>query len=283
MTFELQEKMTFRQAVCAAASYLSARGINDADPDISLLMERASGLGKAAYFAVRDEEMPENARQRFAADVTARGERIPVQQILEEAWFYGRRFYVNSSVLIPRMDTETLVETALPYLEEKSSVLDLCTGSGCIILSLVKEAGVKGTGSDISAQALRVAARNAEALQAECAWLQSDLFAGIDGVFDMIVSNPPYIRTDVIAQLAEEVKAHEPVSALDGGADGLVFYRRIAKEAGAYLKEDGRLILEIGYDQGESVPQILEECGWRKTEVIRDLAGHTRVVCAVRS
>lgn len=282
MGFKLQENVTHRQAFGAAEAYLEAQGIRDASPDVSLLMEGAAGLYGNAYYMHQSDVMSSDARLRFEKDVEARGRRIPVQQILQEAWFYGRRFRVDSSVLIPRMDTEILIEQALPFLDAGSRVLDLCTGSGCIILTLVLEAGVKGFGSDVSAEALRTAARNGKQLQAGCTWIESDLFENIGGIYDMIVSNPPYIPTGQIPLLDPEVREHEPVNALDGGPDGLFFYRKIAEEAGCYLSAGGRLFLEIGYDQGESVPKLLAENGWKEIKVARDLAGHPRVVRAVR-
>ena len=197
-----------------------------------------------------------------------------------EQYFCGLTFHVDSSVLIPRQDTETAVETALPYLTPDSRVLDLCTGSGCIIITLAKQAGLRdAAGSDISGKALAIAARNARELGCpDIRFIQSDLFEKITGRYDMIISNPPYIPSDVIGGLMQEVRDHEPHSALDGGADGLDFYREITAQAGAHLTPGGILLTEIGYDQGETAAALFEEAGFADVKAVRDLAGNNRVV-----
>ena len=196
-------------------------------------------------------------------------------------YFYGLRFYVDENVLAPRPDTEILVEQVLENLPEdqEMEILDLCTGSGCILLSiLANRQNARGTGADLSEKALAVAERNGRDLGIKARWLHGDLFEKIQGQYDVIVSNPPYIRTDVIQGLMEEVRLHEPYMALDGHEDGLYFYRKIIVQAGGYLKPGGLLAFEIGYDQGEAVSSLMKEQGYRQVQVVKDLAGLDRVV-----
>ena len=187
--------------------------------------------------------------------------------------------YVDEHVLIPRQDTETLAEEALKVLKPGMQVLDLCTGSGCILISLMKMCeGLYGTGSDISEEALEVARKNACRLEVNATFIRSSLFEHISGRYDLIVSNPPYIRTSVIQELQEEVRLHDPFIALDGKEDGLYFYREIIKAGGGYLKPGGYLMFEIGYDQGTEVASLMEKHGYRNIMVKKDLAGLDRVV-----
>ena len=191
----------------------------------------------------------------------------------------GYPFYVDEHVLIPRQDTETLAEEALKVLKPGMRVLDLCTGSGCILISLMKMCeGLYGTGSDISEEALEVARKNACRLEVNATFIRSSLFEHISGRYDLIVSNPPYIRTSVIQELQEEVRLHDPFIALDGKEDGLYFYREIIKAGGGYLKPGGYLMFEIGYDQGTEVASLMEKHGYRNIMVKKDLAGLDRVV-----
>ena len=208
----------------------------------------------------------------------------------------GYEFLVNDQVLVPRQDTENLVEEAYRHIKEKLKkepnkkvqVLDVCTGSGCILLSLMKLCGqIEGTGVDISEGALEVARQNGERLKADAVFRKSDLFENVEGAYDIIVSNPPYIRSAVIEELADEVKLHDPYIALDGKEDGLYFYRRIIEQAPAYLKKKGWLLFEIGSDQGEDVKKaeevsaLLARAGYDKIDVKKDLAGLDRVVSAM--
>ena len=191
----------------------------------------------------------------------------------------GYPFYVDEHVLIPRQDTDTLAEEALKVLKPGMEVLDLCTGSGCILISLMKMCeGLYGTGSDISEEALEVARKNACRLEVNATFIRSSLFEHISGRYDLIVSNPPYIRTSVIQELQEEVMLHDPFIALDGKEDGLYFYREIIKAGGGYLKPGGYLMFEIGYDQGTEVASLMEKHGYRNIMVKKDLAGLDRVV-----
>lgn len=189
---------------------------------------------------------------------------------------------MNEHVLIPRQDTEILVEEALRGLPKDARILDLCTGSGCILISLlVTREDCTGIGADLSEKALQVAEKNGAQAGGRASFVKSNLFENIEGTFDVIASNPPYIRTDVIETLMPEVRDHEPRMALDGSADGLVFYRKITEQAGSYLKEGGKLCFEIGYDQGDEVRELMETHGFADVQVLKDLAGLDRVVAGI--
>lgn len=204
----------------------------------------------------------------------------------------GYDFYVDENVLVPRQDTEVLVEEALEILKsvDAPKILDMCTGSGCILLSILKELpGAEGTGVDLSEAALEVAKRNAQNLQTgdRAFFTKSDLFSGDYFTqnsgkdlpeYDMLISNPPYIATDEISKLMDEVRLHDPYMALDGKEDGLYFYREITARCGRYLKPGGWLLYEIGHDQGKAVPEIMKQAGFVHIQVKKDLAGLDRVV-----
>ena len=191
----------------------------------------------------------------------------------------GLTFKVNEHVLIPRQDTEILVEEAMRYLSDGMRILDICTGSGCILLSLLKYSNeCEGLGVDISDDALAVARENAQNLGLEAEFRHSDLLEKVEGKFDMIVSNPPYIETAVIDTLMPEVREHEPMLALDGREDGLYFYRRIVEQCTSYMTRGARLFFEIGYDQGEAVKDMMIHKGFCEVEIIKDYAGLDRVV-----
>jgi release factor glutamine methyltransferase len=223
--------------------------------------------------------MPEEEFDRYMELIQRRSARIPLQQLTGEQQFMGLPFHVSEDVLTPRQDTEILVEEALKRARPGAKILDLCTGSGCILISLLKLGpDLEGTGSDLSEKALEIAAENAEMNKVEVSFVQSDLFARIPGTFDMIVSNPPYIVSSVISSLMEEVRDHEPLMALDGGTDGLDFYRRIVPESMDHLNPGGWLIVEIGYDQGDLVRSMFIDHQYEDVDVIRDLGGNDRVV-----
>ena len=266
---------------------LELSGVPDADLDAWYLLEFVTGISKAQYYGNPEAGMEEEEVLRYRDVIRQRAERIPLQHITGEQEFMGFSFQVNEHVLIPRQDTETLVEEALGVLKPKMEILDLCTGSGCILLSLLKLgekqgiAGLKGTGADISREALKVAKENGRRLEIpgdRVAWVRGDLFEKLEGPFDLLVSNPPYIPSGELSGLQEEVRLHDPALALDGHEDGLYFYRRIAAEAGKYLRDGAFLMLEIGWDQGEAVRGLLEAAGYREVEVKKDLSGNDRVV-----
>lgn len=272
---------TYASALRYGKKYLADRQIENSGGDAWYLMEYVWGIDRNYYFLHSDDIIEQKDEERYRDLLQKRGSHIPLQHLTGTCDFMGLTFQVNDQVLIPRQDTETLVESALSRLKEGDRALDLCTGSGCIILSLEKLApGIRGLGADISAAALAVAKRNRDSLGLESDFCISDLFEGIEGVFDMIVSNPPYIASGKIPGLMEEVRGFEPLLALDGGADGLDFYRRIIKDARNFLKPGGWLGLEIGYDQREAVEELLRRQGFIRTETLQDLAGLDRTVWA---
>jgi release factor glutamine methyltransferase len=272
---------TYKDALEYGKQRLLECEIEDANLDAWLLLEYVSGISRSWYFVHEDEEISENDIEEYQMLIEQRGKHIPLQQLTKEAYFYGMKFFVNENVLIPRQDTEVLVEQVLSLSKGKENLklLDMCTGSGCILLALLanlKQAS--GTGVDLSEKALEVAQRNGKELGIEVSWVQSDLFDKVSGSYDIIVSNPPYIETSVIEGLMDEVKLYEPRMALDGTEDGLFFYREITMQAGKYLKNNGILAFEIGYNQGKAVSEFMKENGYKEVQVLQDLAGLDRVV-----
>lgn len=272
---------TYKDALEYGKQRLLECEIEDANLDAWLLLEYVSGISRSWYFIHENEEISEDDIEEYQILIEQRGKHIPLQQLTKEAYFYGMKFFVNENVLIPRQDTEVLVEQVLSLSKEKENLklLDMCTGSGCILLALLanlKQAS--GTGVDLSEKALEVAQRNGKELGIEVSWVQSDLFDKVSGSYDIIVSNPPYIETSVIEGLMDEVKLYEPRMALDGTEDGLFFYREITMQAGKYLKNNGILAFEIGYNQGKAVSEFMKENGYKEVQVLQDLAGLDRVV-----
>lgn len=271
--------MTYKQAEQKGEQLLQAAGVMDAKIDAWLLLEMVAKIDRSFYFTHTNEDVDPEVLTEYERVVEKRAEHVPLQYITGEQEFMGMTFKVNSNVLIPRQDTETLVEETLKVIEPQMEVLDLCTGSGCILLSILKNApAVKGTGSDVSKQALLVAKENAKLHNLEADWVRGNLFDNIIGQFDVIVSNPPYIAQTKIPSLMPEVAQFEPIQALDGGPDGLDFYRKITQEAPKHLKENGYLFFEIGFDQGAAVKQLMTDAGFKDVAVIKDLAGNDRVV-----
>lgn len=274
--------MTYREARDKVSGMLAGAGVENETAESWFLMEHACGTERSFYLLHQQEEMPEGELQAYLELAEKRCQRIPLQHLTGEQGFMGLPFFVNEHVLIPRQDTEILVEKALQILknmEESPRVMDLCTGSGCIAVSIKayqKNAVVEGF--DISREALNVAERNASDNHTEVKFVQSDLFYEAEGRYDMIVSNPPYIPSAVIPTLMPEVRDHEPVGALDGMEDGLYFYRKIVAESGAYLQPGGYLLFEIGAEQGAAVSGMMREYEFEEIEVIPDLAGLDRVV-----
>lgn len=274
--------MTYREAILLGESILQKAKIVDAKNDAWLLLAMACRIDHTYYYVHMDEEMSQEQIREYQALLSKRAERIPLQYIVGEQEFMGLKFRVNSNVLIPRQDTETLVEEALKVIEPGMRVLDMCTGSGCIIISILKNTtNVDGAACDISKQALNVAKENARLNGVFVDFERSDLFEHVDEMYDVIVSNPPYIRSDEIPHLMPEVSVFEPHEALDGSEDGLLFYRRIIKDCRANLKPQGRLLFEIGCDQGRQVSQMMQFAGFSDVHVIKDLAGNDRVVSGV--
>ncbi|MBS6767372.1 MAG: peptide chain release factor N(5)-glutamine methyltransferase [Clostridium sp.] len=273
-----EEILTLKEALAKAVDKLQQMEVPDADIDAWYLLSYVTGLDRAAFFLHGEEPMAEPDMIRYRDLVTKRGERIPLQHLTGEQEFMGLDFHVNEHVLIPRQDTECLVERVLPYVDGKR-VLDVCTGSGCIAIAIAKLGKpLIVHGVDISEEALAVARQNATELNASVELFAGDLMTKMDGQYDVIVSNPPYIPPSVIEGLMPEVRLHEPMLALDGGQDGLEFYRRIAGQAVTRLAPNGRLFLEIGCEQAAAVAEILQKQGYREVQVFQDLAGKDRIV-----
>ena len=256
----------------------------------SFLTRRDQPLFKQAIGGEEEIYRLKQAAEQYEQAVLARAERIPLQHLTGCQCFMGLEFKVNEWVLIPRQDTETLVERVLEENRDKNSaILDVCTGSGCIAISLVKLGEYRSvTALDISKEALKVAEANRERILGEekerLRLIKSDMFEGLEpkAQFDVIVSNPPYIPSEVIEGLEPEVRDHEPRLALDGEADGLKFYRILAERSMAYLKPGGKIYMEIGFDQGKDVSELFEQAGFEGLKVIKDMAGLNRVVQAKR-
>lgn len=271
--------MTFREAMNFGEEKLNTAGIMDAKTDAWILLTYVCKIDRTYYYVHMDEAMSPELLAEYEAILSKRAEHVPLQYITGEQEFMGILFHVNESVLIPRQDTEALVEEALKVVRPGMKVLDMCTGSGCILISILKNVvNVEGFGYDISKQAINVAKENAKLNNVNATFERSDLFEAVTDTFDVIVSNPPYIPTDVIGGLMPEVAVYEPYQALDGKEDGLHFYRKIIKECGQYLNPNGMIIFEIGHDQGKAVSALLKEAGFSDVVVIKDLAGNDRVV-----
>ncbi|MCR5715563.1 MAG: peptide chain release factor N(5)-glutamine methyltransferase [Lachnospiraceae bacterium] len=275
--------MTLQQLYQYGIEALTKAQVPDAKVDAYLLLEAFCETNRTELYAHGDKEVEADKETVYREMIARRCERIPLQHLLGYTEFMGLRFAVSSDVLCPRPDTEILVEEAMRYLHDGYRILDVCTGSGCILLSLLHYSNdCVGVGVDLSEEALAVACKNREALGIEATFQKSDLFAQVDGLFEMIVSNPPYIKSAEIKTLMPEVRDHEPRMALDGAADGLFFYQKIIPEAREHLCGGGMLFLEIGADQGSDVRALMEAHGYRDVEVIRDLAGLDRVVLGTK-
>lgn len=272
--------MTYRELYEAGKERLAEAGIEEAALDARLLLEFVCHTGRNDLLVHGDREVEKADEARCRELIAQRSAHIPLQHLTGVQEFMGLEFAVNEHVLIPRQDTEILVEEVMRNLHDGFRILDMCTGSGCILLSLLHYSNdCSGVGADISQEALAVAQRNAESLgERKADFVRSDLFERIEGRFEIIVSNPPYIRTDVIGTLMDEVRLHEPPGALDGREDGLYFYRRIVEECRQYLCRGGQLFFEIGYDQKEAVTALMENAGFKDVTAVKDFAGLDRVV-----
>ncbi len=299
--------MTMQEAYQQGEKLLVQAQIPDARLDAWYLLEHVTGVSRAMYYSMPDKELSEKQAEQYSDFISRRAAHIPLQHLTGEQEFMGLTFRVNEHVLIPRQDTELVVEEALKIMESRSEaeypagkaddsekrdfrILDMCTGSGCILLSVLYHAGrdkkcgnlkMAGTGADISEEALKTAQINAELLNIEAEFIHSDLFDAVEGKFELIVSNPPYIRTDEISKLQDEVRGHDPWIALDGKEDGLYFYRKIISVAGGYLSDGGYLVFETGFDQADAVSTLMKDAGFRNIMVKKDLAGLDRAVIGV--
>ncbi|MDO5410664.1 MAG: peptide chain release factor N(5)-glutamine methyltransferase [Lachnospiraceae bacterium] len=292
----MENKLSYRECLKAGENRLAAAGIEDAASDAWLLFEKVFQISRARYFMDMNRSCSREQAARYDDLIEKRAQRIPLQHLTETAPFMAYEFFVNEHVLIPRADTEVLVEHAFSKLSgifkesdaKDCALLDMCTGSGCIAVSLAcmaQEAGISCeiTAVDLSWEALKTAEYNNKKLcHGKVKLIHSNLFEALPDTaeFDIIVSNPPYIRSEEIEGLMPEVREHEPRMALDGKEDGLYFYRKLAEDGRQFLKAGGSLLLEIGYDQGNSVPEILKNFGYSRIQVIKDLAGLDRVVIA---
>ncbi len=278
------------EALAEGKRILKESGVEQYALDAEVLLMQAAGLSKVELFTKDNALLSGKEYEDYMNFLQKRKKRVPVQYITGQCEFMALPFFVGEGVLIPRPDTEILVETVLEFQKEYGfgKILDMCTGSGCISVSLAKYAETKIVACDVSPRALAAAKKNAvlNGVEERLSFLESDLFKSFPGSclnsFDAIVSNPPYIRTEVIGTLMREVKEYEPGLALDGGEDGLRFYRRIVVECKSFLKAGGFLFFEIGFDQGAAVKLLLEEAGFEETEIRKDLAGLDRVVLGRR-
>jgi len=271
--------MTGQEALRRAIQRLEAAGIPQARTDARALLAHALALDPARLTLHLPDPVPPAAEARLGAFLQARLARQPVSQIIGHRLFWGRRFIVTPDVLDPRPETEILIATALE--EPVGNLLDLGTGSGCILLTILAECPqASGTGSDLSPRALAVARQNAETIAPQACFQLSDWCQAIAGQFDLITSNPPYIAAAEMPHLAPEVRDHEPHLALTPGGDGLDAYRAIATQAPAHLLPGGRLVVEIGPTQGQAVAGLFRRAGLQGVEIRPDLDGRDRVVLA---
>lgn len=294
--------MEYRALYQEGTERLQQAGIAEASLDARLLLEYVCGTVRNDMLLHGDREVTEEDTKHYRQMLSKRADHVPLQYLTKQQEFMGLSFYVDENVLIPRQDTEILVETIMKDGYDGKRILEIGTGSGCIILSLLKYGnGCHGTATDISEGALETAKKNAAQLGLDVELIRTDLAADIiaagdtaadvtatsgiaitgKGVFDIIVSNPPYIASGVIPTLMPEVRDHEPVLALDGGADGLEYYRRILGETKNLLAPGGKYYFEIGYDQGGAVKALLEEQGCGDVRIVKDYAGLDRVISGV--
>lgn len=279
---------TYRELYEDGRRILEQAGLPDAALDARFLLEEVCGTNLQTLLVFPEKKVTEEEVNQYRAFVQRRKDREPTAMILGEWDFMGLTFRLNKSTLIPEQDTEVLVETALEELKRRGPseaplrILDLCTGSGCILLSLLHELrNAGGLGTDLSEEALEAARENAVrlGLQERAAFRQGDLWEPVgDERFDLIVSNPPYVPTDVIPTLEPEVRCGEPYAALDGGEDGLVFYRRILKEAAGHLKPSGIIIVESGFDEAAQIAALMQDQKLRGIRTVKDYGGLDRVV-----
>lgn len=295
--------MTMQEAYRLGETRLVRSGIREARLDAWYLLEHVTAVSRAIYYTMQDRQLEKEQEKRYFYCIEQRSMHIPLQHLTGVQEFMGLDFRVNEHVLIPRQDTETVVEEALQMIchyagnfqvQQKNpcyKVLDMCTGSGCILLSILHHGrhgagkgsplSLEGMGADISKKALAVAGENARTLQIDAEFVESDLFENVKGTYNMIVSNPPYIKTEVIHTLQEEVKLHDPWIALDGKTDGLYFYKKITQGAPGYLERGGSLLFEIGSDQAADVSALMQKSGFQNIVVKKDLAGLDRALSGV--
>lgn len=273
---------SYRKLFAKAFDLLKSSDIENVEYDIKAILTDTFGVDLNKFILDMDNEFEpdKDLEAKYLSRIEKRKKHIPLQYIINKQNFYGLDFYVDESVLIPRYDTENIVDRIVKDCKENKclSVLDLCTGSGCIAVSLKKSGFERVYAADVSDKALAVAKHNAKLNNADIIFLQSDLYENFPKKirFDIIVSNPPYISTDEIARLEKQVKDFEPKLALDGGRDGLDFYKKIINLSKNFLDNKGRLYLEIGYDQSKDVVDLAKKEGYDNIVIIKDLSGRDR-------
>ena len=272
---------SYRNLLIKAIGILRESNIDNAEYDAKCLLMHRCDIDLQELALNPDKDIDKTMAEHYLFDIRKRAEHIPLQYITNSQNFYGLDYYVNESVLVPRYDTENIVDRIIRDYGEFNTnlrVLDMCTGSGCIAISLKKSGFGEVYAADISPKALEVASFNAKKHNVDITFIESDMFANINFElqFDIIVSNPPYIESDIIKTLDEEVRLYEPHQALDGGSDGLDFYRIILENAYMYLKKSGRLYLEIGHNQAVELSKIAEKNLFYDIMLIKDLAGLDR-------
>ena len=272
---------TAASAMAAATARLRAAGVPDPARDARVLLAHAASVDAARITLIAPEEIAPEISERYEHLIALRAVRVPVSHLVGERAFYGRAFKISRDVLDPRPETETLIEAALA--EPFARVLDLGVGSGCILVTLLAEMqDAQGVGVDLSEAACLQASANAvlHDVAARTEIVQSDWFDAVVGRFDLIVANPPYLAQSEMADVAPELSLHEPAIALTDGADGLSAYRVIARRAQEYLTSNGRVMVEIGWQQGADVKAIFQQAGWARTVILADMDGRDRVFCA---
>ena len=280
--------MRIKEAYSLIKNELKGAGIDEFESDSALILSEVTKKTPLSVKLSPDEELSESEEKRLLHIIERRKKREPLQFIFGYAYFMGIKIPVSKEddTLIPRFDTEMLCEAVLKEMKGEERVLDLCTGTGCILLAIAKnKANSYGVGCDISEKAVIAAKKNADhfSLSDRCSFFSGDLYEALpDGTapFDIIVSNPPYIREKDMEGLMPEVRLYEPMRALFGGEDGLDFYRRIIKGAGRHLKAGGSLCFEIGMDEGKEVSELLSAAGFSDVRIIKDLNSLDRVLCA---
>lgn len=285
--------MLISEALNKAANKLKEKGVDSNRIDAFLILGHALGLNREQIMLNQHLSLNKQQEEKFLALLARREKYEPVSHIIGKREFYSNEFVVSSDVLDPRPDSESLIDLALKTFPEKNDklrILELGVGSGCLIITLLKHLPhATGIGVDINEASLSIAKRNAISLKVDnrIELIKSDWFKNIADKaadkFDLIISNPPYIKTNDIQNLQNEVKRFEPIMALDGGNDGLDCYKEIAKDAGNFLKESGFLILEIGQDQEKDVIKIFEDSGLKFVEDIKDLGGIIRCLLFSKS
>ena len=272
---------TAAQAMAAATGRLREAGVDDPARDARILLAHAAKIDTSRVTLIAPEDISSEISERYENMIRLREARVPVSHLIGEREFYGRRFKVSRDVLDPRPDTETLIEAALA--EPFATVLDIGTGSGCILVTLLAEReSAVGVGTDLSEAACLQAAANAvfKGVEKRADIFQSDWFGKVRGQYDLIVSNPPYLAEEEMALISPELRLHEPRMALTDEADGLTGYRVLAEIGQRFLEPQGRLLAEIGWQQGSEVVELFVSAGWTNPRLLQDIDGRDRVICA---